>query len=491
MGRRKSLAAASGAVVLGAMGVGWAAEADAGKTPAPAAKSELAAVEVPKATERDWVDQVKQPTSWFKWGADQRVRQEYIHNPFHFDTDPPGHEWNFLRMRSRVWGTLSPAEQIDVNVRLAWENRYWFTPDSKPDAASGNDGPWDWSDVVFDNLNVKIKGVAGEKSSLTVGRQDIILGDGWLVLDGTPVDGSRTIYFDAARLSMPFEDAKTAVDLIAIQQYSDPEQWLPPISSRDYPTLTEQDETGAILWVTNKSIKDTELNGYFIYKHDNAEAANGDDGDIYTLGGRAVHAFNKNWSAQAEGAYQFGTRENPALFGSAAGNDLSAFGMNSRLTYSFNDEWKNRLIGSFEYLSGDDPDSSTNTQFDPLWGRWPQWSELYIYNYATETRIAETTNLTRLALGWQGSPTRKMDLAATYNLLWANELTRHDQGAVGFGGANFRGQLLTAVLRYKFNRFLSGHLLGEYFLPGGFYDDEFPRNDEPSAYLRWEFVVTF
>ncbi|MGE5608635.1 MAG: alginate export family protein, partial [Bacillota bacterium] len=337
---------------MGTAGLGQAAEAEAPK--APAAKSEQAAVQPPVAAEKDWVDQVKQPAPWFKWGADERVRQEYIQNPFFFDTDPPGHEWNFLRLRSRVWGTLSPAEQIDINARLTWESRYWFTPESRPEPASGNDGPWDWSDVVWDNLNFKVKGVAGEKSSLTVGRQDIILGDGWLVLDGTPLDGSRTIYFDAMRLSLPFEEAKTAVDAIAIQQYSDPDEWLPPIGSRDYPRLTEQDETGAVLWVTNKSIKDTELNGYFIYKHDDAQVANGDNGDIYTLGTRAVHAFNQHWSAQAEGAYQFGSRENPALFGSDE-TDLSAFGVNSRLTYSFNDEWKNRLGFAFEYLSGDDP----------------------------------------------------------------------------------------------------------------------------------------
>lgn len=38
-----------------------------------------------------------------------------------------------------------------------------------------------------------------------------------------------------------------------------------------------------------------------------------------------------------------------------------------------------------------------------------------------------------------------------------------------FGGGCFRGQVVAALARYKFNRFLSGHLLAEYFQPDGYY----------------------
>ena len=80
----------------------------------------------------------------------------------------------------------------------------------------------------------------------------------------------------------------------------------------------------------------------------------------------------------------------------------------------------------YEYLSGDDPSTDTNEAFDPLWARWPQWSENYVYTYAMETRIAETTNLHRVYGGWEFNPTKKTEICTFYNLLFADENTRKD-----------------------------------------------------------------
>ncbi|MCY2955025.1 MAG: alginate export family protein [Planctomycetota bacterium] len=496
--RNPLLVAACSAVILGVTGL-----AIAQQTPAPVAKAPAVAPAPAAAAvaDKDWTDDWKQPTSWFKWGADERLRQEYVHNPFFYDTNPPGNEWNFNRIRTRVWGTVSPCDQFEANIRLTNEIRYWWTPASKPDAASDNDGPWDWSDIVFDNLNIKFKNLFDTKSALTIGRQDIILGDGWLVLEGTPLDGSRTIYFDAARFNIDLPSAKSTVDLIFIQQYSDPDAWLPAMNSRSYPLTNEQDQTGAILYVTNKSLENTQIDGYFIYKHSSEERAElihdgtsggptSDQGDVYTVGTRVVHNFNKNWVARAEGAYQFGSRNNPSMFG-AQDNDLSAWGMTSRVTYKMNDDWNNQFWAGLEMLSGDDPNSGTNTQFDPLWGRWPQFSELYVYPYASETRIAETTNLIRPNVGWSANPDKKIDLIATYQPMWAFENTRHDQGSAGFGSDDFRGHLVTAMFKYKFNKHMAGHLLGEYFFTGDFYEAGGSRNEDDIAYVRGELVFSF
>jgi hypothetical protein len=46
---------------------------------------------------------------------------------------------------------------------------------------------------------------------------------------------------------------------------------------------------------------------------------------------------------------------------------------------------------------------------------------------------------------------------------------------------------VTAVARYQFNRYLAGHLWGEYFFPGDYYSA--PR-DDAAFYLRAEMTFT-
>ena len=62
---------------------------------------------------------------------------------------------------------------------------------------------------IFDSLNVQWKNILQQPATLTVGRQDILLGDGWLVGEGTPYDGSWTAYLDSARLTYEMKEQHT------------------------------------------------------------------------------------------------------------------------------------------------------------------------------------------------------------------------------------------------------------------------------------------
>jgi len=73
--------------------------------------------------------------------------------------------------------------------------------------------PWYSGGVLFDQLALTASQPAGLPLALEAGRQDLIFGDGWLVLEGTPLDGSRTIYFDAVRATLAMDAIETRVDL--------------------------------------------------------------------------------------------------------------------------------------------------------------------------------------------------------------------------------------------------------------------------------------
>jgi hypothetical protein len=245
--------------------------------------------------------------------------------------------------------------------------------------------------------------------ALTAGRQDIVLGDfwnWWLVADGTPLDGSWSYYLDSVRVTWAPPEIKTKFDYILIHQQADASERIPTINNKS-PYVTEQDEMGLILYASNQSVKNTRIDGYFIYKRDERVRPNGDDANIYTVGTKVTGNPWTHWSYSVEGGYQFGDKTDPTLTGDASGlsrkRDLRAFGVNTRLSYLLGDRLNNQFSVIYEYLSGDDPNTTGRDEmFDVLWGRWPRWSELYIYSYLPENsgKIAQLNNIQRVGAGW-------------------------------------------------------------------------------------------
>ena len=111
---------------------------------------------------------------------------------------------------------------------------------------------------------------------------------------------------------------------------------------------------------------------------------------------------------------------------------------------------------------------------------------MYVYTYLPETRIAETTNLYRAGPGWQCTPFKDLTVSFDYNALFAQENPK--AGTAGFGTGAYRGSLFSQVTKYKFNRYLSGHLLTEYFQPGNYYTS---AKEDGAVYFRAEVVLTF
>ncbi len=424
----------------------------------------------PAAPMKDWVDQIKNPVPWLKWGADLRLREVYINNAITLDKHNPDHEIHWQRQRARWWNTITPIENVEFNMRLAWEGKHFDKPKSFDN--------WQPTSTVFDLLNLKLSKIGSSPFTIQAGRQELMLGDRWLVMDGTPLDGSSTLYFDAIRLTGDFTDAKTKLDLIYLENDAEQDNWFNPMRDRDL-YVVEQDETGVIAWLTNNSLERTQLDAYFIYKKGSKTTARGYDAEIYTFGCMGEHGFTDHLKFRGDIASQFGHKNDATL---------CALGSLNRLSYELKDAWNNRFRLDYEYLSGDDPDTATNEAFDILWGRWPRFSEMYIYtNMGEGGRIGDVTNMHRVGFGWTGNPTKKMELCADYHLLFADQNTY--AGTNGFSNSGcFRGQLLTALMKYQFNRFLSGHLLSEYFFPGDYYSNE--RND-PACFLRAELMITW
>ena len=431
----------------------------------------------------------------FTWGADLRLRWEFLDNATTLNDDLPGAERSFARYRGRLWGQVAPHESFEAYARLMWEGRYYANPDEVVVPGLGNILDTTYSGaLMFDNLFVKLNSVGGAPLTLKLGRQDIFLGNGWLVADGTPLDGSRTFYFDAIRATYAAEAIGTTFDLILLDQSNDTNRFPSTLNDKTEDQI-EQDEQGVILYARNKSLmQDTDLDGFFIYKGDDPaqpllRVNNGFDpfasrtreGETYALGARIDSKLTPNWSLRAEAAFEWGDRFD---------QNLQALGFNGRGTYHLGDALANRFHIGYEYLSGDDPGSNEVEAFDPLWGRWPQWSELYQpYTYALDSRTGEATNLQRINLGWGLKPHPTTEVTLDYHALFANENTLGDLGAPGFSkNGDFRGHLFTGWVRTKLDKHVAGHLVAEYLDPGDYYDD---LRDQSAWYLRAEIFLTY
>ncbi|EGV32005.1 hypothetical protein ThidrDRAFT_1579 [Thiorhodococcus drewsii AZ1] len=432
----------------------------------------------------------QEATSPFTWGGDVRLRQIFVDN-VGLDADSKTADRTFERLRTRLWGNYAFDQNVSVKARLLWEGRHYQSPNRSDYPPLEN---WYSGGILFDLLHVDAKNIAGLPLSARIGRQEIMLGNGWLILEGTPLDGSRSFYFDAARATYAAEAIDTTFDLIYIDQNPDTGRF-PQSLNGELEDQTEQHETGVVLYANNKSLLDGDLDGYFIYKHDapndtpgNLRVNNGypfaspsNSADIYALGARADTKLMENLRLRAEFVYEWGTRND---------RDLSAFGLNSRLTYSFNDPLSNALHLGYEYLSGDDPDTQDDEGFDPLWSRWPQWSELMIYQWPLDSRVAGATNLHHLNAGWSAQVHSTTKVSLDYHALWAAEEYPSYPSQLGLisGDDNFRGHLFTGWIRTKLNKHVAGHLVAEYLMPGDYYAEN-RRND--SFFVRAEVSYTW
>lgn len=409
----------------------------------------------------------------FDYGASLRLRQEYFENAWDFRSSSPFFQNvdNYFRIKASLWGKWNFTDNISLFAKLTTEPDIYLvtgprSPLSKGKYVNDNEG-------IFDNLYLDVKNIFSLPLDLRLGRQDFLFthGEGFIILDGTPYDGSRTTYFNAAKLTWRI-DEKNSVDLIYI---SDPRRdiYLPVINDLTR-QLNTSDERAIVLYGKTKPSSMFSLEPYYIYKTESSYTKGAiftPTLGLHTFGARAVFSRD-TWKVRGELAGQTGKYE--------GGRDREGLGGYAYLTKSFPQTmWKPSLEFGFAYLSGDDPNTAKNENWDPIFSRWPWISELYLFAYAVEggePAYWTNTQVYRTNLSLALTPKVKLDLA--YNYLRANEIPNNP---AFFGTGKERGHLPQCILNWKLNKNLDGHLWIEYFIPGSFH-----AGTDPSLMLRWQ-----
>jgi hypothetical protein len=393
----------------------------------------------------------------------ERFRFEAWDNAINLD-DASTEGFAYTRNKTTLGLRWLAGKNLEVTGKVTNEFRVYLAP---------KDRVFTWHEVFFDNLLVKWKIPGRVPLTVTVGRQDIFLGEGFVIADGPPLDGSRSFYFNAVRLDYDIRANHKLLFFLHAMDKTD--RFLPVIHDRTQ-ALVEQPER-ALAFYYSGGLRKVKLDAYFIRKSINAPDSGNVRSRTNTWGGRAQVPILAPLVLTVEGAFQTGS------YGDAG---QSAFGGIAHLDYM--PKWrvpylKTLTLGGI-YLSGDDPATAKMEGWDPLFSRWPKWSEGYIYTFIRESRVAYWSNLNSV----YGS--LLFDFGSRAN----GTLTLHRLGAEKAlpgefpGGTGLRrGMLLVGRLNFTISRYLSGHLQWDSFAPGDFY--------RPGAsgfnWLRFELLLRY
>ncbi len=382
--------------------------------------------------------------------ADLRVRQEVLDGVYYFAPDP---DRDWIRVRTRGGGSVQAGAHT-LDLLLANEHRRYLDPD---------DVDFDWGELIVDRAAWTWQ--PHDDLSLTLGRQDLIWPGGFLMLERSPLDGSRAIFQDAVRLQLDDDDGST--DLAYIRN---PKRDLHVLAGDEQRPLSDMDETALAL---RRSQGD--LAWSFIAKSESDP--DGALADLLTLtfGVRGSGSLGETGTWEAEVAVQNQRTDQGEDRPDGVKNALAvqAFARDRFLGASTLE------LGGFFY-SGDD--GGGVGAFRTPWGRWPKWSELYIY-----TLIGESTPGRVTAAAWENIAAPRLQLR--------RPLGGHLDGRLGLNWLlapepawQSRGLLTQAEVTAKLGHGFSGHLLWEMLVPGEFHDGSnglAPLTDTVH-FLRWQ-----
>lgn len=401
----------------------------------------------------------------FTWGFEQRVRSENWDNILDYNGELPDLR-NQVRYRTRLWANLPVTRDIDLYAGLNQETNQVIRTRA----------PWRFDEAIVENAYVDFKRLFTDGLSLRVGRQNLIRGEGWLILEGNPFDGSRSIYFNAFDFAYSWKKSK--LEVIGILNPKT-DRFLPRVPDRHRP-LIEWDERAIGLYYTDRNSPRTSLESYYFYKTETRDSRGPGnpqyqpDRRFHTAGGRIVHSATATLDLAGELALQWG-RQDPD-------SSIAAWGGYGYAKRRFGGPLKPYLQAGWWGFSGDNPGTAGKIEgWNPLFGRWPKWSELYIYTQWKEVGVAYWTNLGM----WQGeagfSPSGAVDCRATFYRMDA--FHPFPGSSAVYGRGTQRGNMYQGRVDLRVGRHWSGHVLWEHMLPGGFYSAK-----TPGYFLRFEVI---
>jgi len=440
-------------------------------------------------------------------GGDIRVRPEWSENMSNMGYGKFGlwNDYRACRERGRFWVKAEMDKKVSAYLRMTQEIR-WGEDDSKgTPPLAGKEGRWA---MLLDNAWLQVTEPFDIPVSFRVGRQDLLYGQGFLIVDSDSVyngDGSRTYFFDAAKGTILLKAISTNIDFLYIRSHQ----------GGDWNTVTNDEDLFGT-YITSDYAKVLKGEAYLLIRDQGQKRTESlwaavpmgivhPKRKVYTWGGRLSGKLTKNFSVAAEGAAQTGHINSIDEFVITDSNgthqykqgrkgevDIRAYGGYAQASYSFtNLPLKPSLMAGYWFYSGDDPDKKTWGGFDDLFSQAPIHGEYYLYSHLDLLSSPDSdwdpflwSNMHFPKFQFSIVPYENFKFVVTYLHMFAhmNDLTFTDTQ-----GGKDRADYVETTLQYTFSENLSAHVWYEWFIPGDYYSER----AELGQYGRFEIVAKF
>ena len=448
----------------------------------------LMAVSAALAAEPAAVETAERKGPEFDAGLDLRFRYEFKDNWMDKGKTSvnPDYE-DYYRMRTRVWGKVTLNDDLSAYLRLGNEFRdYRNSTGSK----HKNEFP---DELYVDSLYLDFNNIA-DRVDLRLGRQDIKMGAGRLISDGTPGDGSRSAFFDAILAKVKLME-KSDIELMGTWNHyrnelvaGNPYEDYDMTKVKSGSPYSRMDEKGLVAYFHFNEGQNFPMEFYWIWKQEDRfydKDARYPGRNFHTLGTRLLPKLTDNLTAEVEAAVQLGRTDGQT---DMPARDLAAWMLYAGLTWSEKEVFgKPKLTGAFLYLSGDEDsyyktaDGSTDTGWNPVFNRASWFSEVCSGMYDQY----RWSNLIYPHIEAGIEPHAKHKVKLQCGPMFAAE---KDNGATD----NYRG--LYTQLRYDFPLLskifgkrgdITGAVVGEALLYGDYYAHD-QAGADAATWLRFE-----
>ncbi len=349
-------------------------------------------------------------------------------------------------------------------------------------------------DVDLDLAYVQMKEIFYAPLTLTIGRQDLSFGRGFIV-GWNPQDYGGTTEADEYTALQSFDAIRATLDF---------NPWTLDFVYSNIVENSVNSEDDSDLWIAYVSYKFSEYNavadGYFVSQQDKATLSAAGAGSVgtdnnvtNTIGGRVQFDPISQITLGAEVAYQFGDYSAAV----AQQRDRSAIGVDLFGTYRFDNAWKPEVTLEYVHLSGENDLSSTtaadyeswNGAFrGPIYGWYHDYKEVY---WATGSGADQAAGQNQNDFSITGSmnPMADLKLVGTYYYFWGDE-DFHTTPTLPTSpvASEDIGSEIDVTLTYAYTEDVTFGLQGVWFFPGNLYVSP---NDNTAAEYVSSVKVTF